>query len=114
MKLIKWIVFSAAIIIVSWYAIDFIRYGDYDEKKRIAAINGDTLLLSVLQVEPDASYKQLEVKISHETQVTGIGIQSLFTIHYDDLKPGQKVRVWYSINADNENIAEKVVVYNYF
>lgn len=105
---------SAAIIIVSWYAIGFIRYGDYDEKKRIAAINGDTLLLSVLQVEPDASYKQLEVKISDETQVTGIGIQSLFTNHYDDLKPGQKVRVWYSTNAENENIAEKVVVYNYF
>jgi hypothetical protein len=105
---------SAAIIIVSWYAIDFIRYGDYDEKKRIAAIKGDTILLSVLQIEPDASYKQLEVKISDETQVIGIGIQSLFTIHYDDLKPGQKVRVWYNTNAENENIAEKVVVYNYF
>lgn len=114
MKLVKWLVLSISIIIVTWYAIEFLRYSDYDEKKRISMINGEALLLSVLKVDPDASYKVFEVKISEQTQITGIGFQSFFVNHINDLKHDQKVRVWLTTNADNEYIAEKVVVYNLF
>ncbi|WP_125477962.1 hypothetical protein [Mesobacillus subterraneus] len=113
MKVIKWAVLLIPIMLVSWYAIDFIRFSDYDEKKRIAEMDGNTLMLAVIQVEPDASYKLSEVKISDDTRITGMGFQSLFVNHIDDLKLGQKVRVWYKPNEDNEHIAEKVVVYSF-
>ena len=114
MKLIKWVVISIAIVIVSWFAIDLIRYGDYDEKKQINEVNGNRLGLVELRILPDASYIPLEVKITVETQITGVGPQSLFLNNIVDLKQGQKVRVWYNTNSDNENIAEKVMVYNLF
>ncbi|MBT2682311.1 hypothetical protein [Bacillus sp. ISL-37] len=114
MNLIKWVVISIAIVIVSWTAIDLIRYGDYDGKKQIDEVNGDTLVLVELKILPDASYMPLEVKISDETLITGVGPQSLFLENIDDLKQGQKVRIWYNTNSDNENIAKKVVVYNLF
>ncbi|MBT2691716.1 hypothetical protein [Bacillus sp. ISL-55] len=114
MKLIKGVVITIAIVIVSWFAIDLIRFGDYDEKKQINEVNGDTLLLVELKILPDASYMPLEVKITDETLITGVGPQSLLLDNIDDLNQGQKVRVWYNTNADNEHIAEKVVVYNLF
>ncbi|MGV2942403.1 hypothetical protein AB5I83_22695 [Mesobacillus sp. LC4] len=56
MKLLKVITLTIIVVIVAWYAIDFIRYSNFDEKKKIADVNGNTLVLSVLKVEPDASY----------------------------------------------------------
>ncbi|WP_102262647.1 hypothetical protein [Mesobacillus jeotgali] len=114
MKLLKGVVISIAIVIVTWFAIDLIRYGNYDEKKRIDEVNGDTLVLVELNILPDASYIPLEVKITDETQITGVGPLSFFLDNLNALKQGQKVRVWYSSNSDNENIAKKVVVYNLF
>lgn len=114
MKLIKWVVISIAIVVVSWFAIDLIRYGDYDEKKQINEVNGNGLVLVELKTLPDASYMPLEVKISDSTQVTGLGPLSLFLDNIYDLKQGQKVRVWYNTNSDDEKTAKKVVVYNLF
>ena len=101
-------------MIVTWFAIDLIRYSNYDEKKRIDEVNGDTLVLVELNILPDASYIPLEVKITDETQITGVGPQALFLNNIVDLKQGQKVKVWYNSNSDNEIIAKKVVVYNLF
>ena len=101
-------------MIVSWFALDLIRYGDYDEKKQINEINGNTLVLVELKILPDASYIPLNVKITDETLITSVGPQSLFLNNIVDLKQGQKVRVWYNTNSDNENTAKKVVVYNLF
>ncbi|GAM12247.1 hypothetical protein [Mesobacillus selenatarsenatis] len=114
MKLIKGVVISIAIVIVTWFAIDLIRYGDYDGKKLIDEVTEDTLVLVELKILPEASYMPLEVKITAETLITGVGPQTLFLDNINDLKQGQKVRVWYNTNSDNENIAEKVVVYNLF
>jgi uncharacterized membrane protein YwzB len=113
-KLLKAIILTIIVIIVAWYAIDFIRYSNFDEKKKIADINGNTLVLSVLKVEPDASYMLSEVKVTDETKISGFGLKALFVSNIEDLTHGQKVRVWYNTNADNENIVEKVVVYNLF
>ena len=60
------------------------------------------------------SYMPLEVKITDKTKITGLGSKYLFLNNIDDLEHGQKIRVWYNTNADNENIAEKVVVFNVF
>jgi hypothetical protein len=114
LKLIKGLVISIAIVIVTWFTIDLIRYGDYDGKKQIDEVNEDTLVLVELNILPDASYMPLEVKITAETLITGVGPQSLLLNNIDDLKQGQKVRVWYNRNSDDENIVEKVVVYNLF
>ncbi|WP_154657345.1 hypothetical protein [Pontibacillus marinus] len=114
MKSLKWLIPLFVVIIVAWYVIDFIRFSDYDEKKQVSDVNGDTLVLSELKIEPDASYMLLEVKITSQTRITGLGFRSLFVNNIDDLKHGNKVRVWYYTNADNENIAKKVVVYNLF
>ncbi|NKE07680.1 hypothetical protein [Mesobacillus selenatarsenatis] len=114
MKLLKVITLTIIVVIVAWYAIDFSRYSNFDEKKKIADVNGNTLVLSVLKVEPDASYMLSEVKVTDETKISGFGLKDLFVNNIEDLTPGQKVRVWYNTNADNENIVEKVVVYNLF
>lgn len=114
LKLLKAIILTIIVVMVVWYAIDFIRYSNFDEKKKIAEVNGDTIVLSVLKVEPDASYMLYEVKVTDETKISGFGPKALFVNNIEDLKHGQKVRVWYNTNADNENIAEKVVVYNLF
>ncbi len=114
MKLLKSAILAIIVVIVVWNAIDFIRYSNFDEKKKIEEVKGDTLVLTVLKVEPDASYMLLEVKITDETKISGFGPTVLFVNSFEDLKKGQKVRVWYSTNTNNENIAEKVVVYNLF
>jgi len=114
LKLLKSIILLIIVIIVVWNAIDFIRYGNFDEKKKIEEVREDTLVLGVLKVEPNASYMLLEVKVTNETKVSGFGPKALFVDSFEDLEKGQKVRVWYSTNANNENIAEKVVVYNLF
>jgi hypothetical protein len=114
LKLIKGAFISTLILLVSWFAIDLIRNGDYDEKKQIDEVNGDTLVLIEPEMLPDASYMRLEVKILAETQITGVGPQSLVLNNIDDLKKGQKVRVWYNTNSDNEKIAKKVMVYTLF
>jgi hypothetical protein len=101
-------------MIVSWYAIDFIRYSDFDEKKQIENVNGDILVLMKLKIMPDASYMPIKAKSTDKTQITGIGIKSLFINNIEDLQKGQKVRVWYSPNSENEKITKKVVVYNLF
>jgi hypothetical protein len=124
LKLLKWVILSFVVIIVVWYSIDFVRYSDFYqkkigvndsyEKKRIVGVHEKSLELSVLKIEPDASYKLLEVKVSDETKISALGPKSLFVNNIEDLKYGQKVRVWYSTNADNEKIANKVIVYNLF
>ncbi|MBM7618771.1 heme/copper-type cytochrome/quinol oxidase subunit 2 [Bacillus tianshenii] len=114
MKIVKWVIPSILLIITFWYSIDLIRFSDYDEKKLISEVSGDTLVLSELIIDPEASYKDLEVEITGETKITGLGLKTLFVNSIDDLKQGQKVRVWFSTNADNKYIAEKVVVYNLF
>jgi hypothetical protein len=114
LKFLKWVISSIVLIITVWYAIDLIRYSDFNEKKLISEVNGDTLVLTELRIDPEASYKELEVEITGETKITGLGMKTLFVNSVDDLKHGQKARVWYSTNADNENIAKKVVVYNLF
>jgi len=114
LKILKWVIPSILLIITLWYAIDLIRYSDFDEKKLISEVNGDILVLSELRIDPEASYKDIEVEITDETKITGLGLKTLFVNSVDDLKPGQKVRVWFSTNADNKYIAEKVVVYNLF
>lgn len=114
LKLLKSILLSIIVVIVVWYAIDFIRYSKFDEKKKIAEVNGDTIVLSILKVEPDASYRLLEVKVTDKTKISGFGPKALFVNNIEDLKHGQKVRVWYNTNSDKENIAEKVIVYNLF
>lgn len=114
MKFLKWVIPSIVLIIAFWYAIDLIRYSDFDEKKLISEVDGDTLVLSELRIDPEASYMMLEVEITSETQITGLGLKTLFVNSVDDLKHGQKARVWYSTNADNEKTAEKVVVYSLF
>jgi hypothetical protein len=110
LKPIKWAVLIISIIFIAWYTIDFIRYSDYAETKKIEDVNGDTLVLTELKILPDASYMPLEVKMTDQTQVTGLGPLSLFFKNKNDLKHGQKVRVWYN----NENTVGKVVVYNLF
>ncbi|MFE7064838.1 hypothetical protein ACFVAD_22160 [Sutcliffiella sp. NPDC057660] len=93
MKILKWVIPSIFLIITFWYAIDLIRYSDFDEKKLISEVNGDILVLSELRIDPEASYKELEVEITGETKITGLGLNTLFVNSIDDLKHGQKVRV---------------------
>ncbi|WP_417897710.1 hypothetical protein ABN702_15640 [Bacillus haimaensis] len=114
MKFLKWVIPSIVLIIAVWYAIDLFRYSDFDEKKMISEVNGETLVLSEIRIDPEASYKNLEVEITSEIKITGLGLKALFVNNVDDLKHGQKVKVWYSTNADNEKTAEKVVVYSLF
>ncbi len=81
-------------------------------KKIIGEVNGETIVLHELKIEPDASYMPLEVKINEITKISALGFKTLLINEVGDLKKGQKVRVWYGGNADNEKIAEKVVVYS--
>lgn len=113
MKYIKWIVIIFLLLNILWYAVDSFRHSnDYYVKKIIGEVNEETVVLHVLKIDPDASYMPLEVKITDTTKIIALGFKSLFINNVDDLKRGQKVRVWYGGNADNENIAEKVVVYS--
>ena len=79
-------------------------------KKQIAEVNDDILVLAVLKIKPDESYVLVETKITDKTIITGMGINRFLIDDITDLKHGQKVRVW--VSEDENNIAEKVVVYN--
>lgn len=80
-------------------------------KKQIAEVNDDILVLAVLKIKPDESYMLVETKITDKTIITGMGINRFLIDDITDLKHGQKVRVW--VSEDENNIAEKVVVYNF-
>ena len=80
-------------------------------KKQIAEVNDDILVLAVLKIRPDESYVLVETKITDKTIITGMGINRFLIDDITDLKHGQKVRVW--VSEDENNIAEKVVVYNF-
>lgn len=79
-------------------------------KKQIVEVRDDTLVLSVLKIEDDAHYMLLETKITDKTIISGMGVNRFFIDDITDLKHGQKVRVW--VSEDENNSAEKVVVYN--
>jgi len=79
-------------------------------KKQIAEVNDDILVLAVLKIKPNESYVLEEVKITDKTVITGMGVNRFMIDDIKDLKHGQKVRVW--VSEDENNIAEKVVVYN--
>ena len=79
-------------------------------KKQIVEVNDDILVLAVLKIKPDESYVLEEAKITDKTVITGLGVNTFFIDDITDLKHGQKVRVW--VSEDENNIAEKVVVYN--
>ncbi|QOR64862.1 hypothetical protein IM538_13490 [Cytobacillus suaedae] len=114
MKYLKWIIITSLILNILWYAVDSFRNrNDYFVKKIIGDINGETIVLHEIKIEPDASYMPLEVKITETTKITALGFKSLFINNIEDLKQGQKVRVWYGGNANNEKIAVKVVVYSF-
>lgn len=115
MKYLKWIIISILALNIIWYVIDFLWYSnDYYVNKKIGQINGETIVLYEPKVEPDASYMLLEDKVSEKTKITALAFKSLLINKVDDLKHGQKVRVWYGGNVNNEKIAEKIVLYSLF
>ncbi len=79
---------------------------------KIVEINNSTILISVLKIEPDASYNLEEVRIKDDTIIDGFGLKSLLVNEPHDLKKGQKIRIWFT--GSDQKIAEKVIVYNLF
>ncbi|WP_243300467.1 hypothetical protein [Bacillus litorisediminis] len=112
MKIVRWAIVSLIVLAVIGCSIEFIRYSHYDIKKQIAEVNEDEILLAPLKIEPDAHYMLEKVQLTENTIIQGLGFSIFFVKDVQDLKHGQKVKVW--LSDKENNAAERVVVYNFY